>query len=285
MADVRLFAVAAVLLALVLAVLLARSRRAPSLTRAYARFPVVARTVANHGARPVIFLTVSVSTASLPTGAHVKLRAKVDGELVVRSYTPTRFHSGTCEILFRVYENGPLSTHLSRLRVGDSVEMMGPTGLERYGARGPGTFSRGEREWRGITHVALVSGGTGITPMLQIANHVLQDGADATALSLASFTSSVADFILEDTLRELAARSRGALTLTFVASAATAAERRERPDVRVASMRTMDAAGLRALLGAPAAPTTMVCVCGPDAFSERARALCGEAGYENVLVW
>ena len=118
-----------------------------------------------------------------------------------------------------------MSTHLGGLRVGDAVEMIGPTGIERYGARGPGTFSRGAQEWRGISQVALVSGGTGITPMLQIANHVLRDPRDATRLSLVSFTTTAADIMLEDALRALAAASAGALTLTFVASQAAPARK------------------------------------------------------------
>jgi ATP-dependent Clp protease protease subunit len=40
-----------------------------------------------------------------------------------------------------------MTQHLARLRVGDALEMKGPTGLERYGERGPGSFSRGERAW------------------------------------------------------------------------------------------------------------------------------------------
>jgi len=274
---------AAVALALLLLALLAVLflRRAPALSREWSRFPIVARRVVTTGERPVIFLTVAVSTAALPTGAHVKVRATLRGRVEIRSYTPTRFDGGLCELMFRVYENGPMSTHLGGLRVGDAVEMIGPTGIERYGARGPGTFSRGAQEWRGISHVALVSGGTGITPMLQIANHVLGDPRDATRLALVSFTTSADDVMLEDTLRGLAAASRGALALTFVASARKPA----RADVATGSMRELTPEGLAKLLGVPAGPTTMVCVCGPDGFCERAKELLAAGGFANVIVW
>ena len=283
-----LLAAAGAALALPAAALLLWRRRGasrPHLTREFRRFPVIAREVANGGDRPVIFLTLGVSTAGLPTGAHVKLRAAVGGAEVVRSYTPTRFHRGECELMFRVYEKGPMTTHLAALRVGDSVEMMGPTGLERYAPNGPGTFARGSsQEWSGITHVGLVSGGTGITPMLQIANHVLQDPGDATRLALLSFTTTPADIMLEGTLRDLAAGSAGALSLTFVASHATDEELRARPGLVRASMRALDADALAALLALPRGPTTRGCVCGPDGFAKHAKALLAER-FENVLVW
>ena len=74
-------------------------RGAPALSRLYAPFPVVSRRVVNGGDRAVIFLVLKVSTAHLPTGAHVKVRATIGGEVVVRSYTPTRFNGGECELM------------------------------------------------------------------------------------------------------------------------------------------------------------------------------------------
>ena len=240
--------------------------------------------VANRGERPVIFLTLGVSTASLPTGAHVKVRAVINGEVVVRSYTPTRFHKGLCELMFRVYTPGPMSTHLAQLRVGDAVEMKGPTGLERYD--GPGAFSRGDATWRGVTHVGLVAGGTGITPMLQIANHVLQDGADPTKMSLLSFHNTYADILLSDTLRGLAAGSRGALALKFVC---THAEERDvkcaARDVVRASMRKLSGEALVKLLGLPTGEGTVVCLCGPDGFVQHARGLLEPAFGGRIIVW
>ena len=259
-------------------------RTTPPLTRVYASFPIIARRVVNAGERPVIFLTLRVSTASLPTGAHVRIRASIGGEGVVRSYTPTRFNAGECELMFRVYEGGPMTNYLASLKVGDVVAMQGPTGLERYAPAGPGTFSRAERVWKGITHVALVSGGTGITPMLQIANHVLQDAADKTKLSLVSFTTTVNDIMLGDELRALAEASRGALRLKFVASNASPAQIRGAPDVHQSSMRLLTSDSLRELLGVPGGPTTMVCICGPDGFVTRAKELL-QPNFVNVLVW
>lgn len=261
--------------------------RTPELTHAYQPFTVIARKEVGGGERPIIFLTLGVSTASLPTGAHVKLRAMLGGEMIYRAYTPTRFNHGLCEIMFRHYAGGPMSSHLAALRMGDVVEMQGPTGLERYGSHGAGTFSCGSRVWRGVTHVAMVSGGTGITPMLQIANAVLQDPAhDPTRLSLVSFTTTVADIMLASTLRALAAQSKGSLRLTFAASAATDAELAENCDVRRASMRSLSADALCDMLHVPrGVQSTVVCVCGPEAFVAQAKALLEPLFPGNVIVW
>jgi cytochrome-b5 reductase len=268
--------------ALLAALLARRLLSAAALSREYTAFRVVSRAVANRGERPVVFLTIRTSTAALPTGAHVKVRARVGGTLVVRSYTPTKFDAGECELMFRVYKGGPMSTHLAALRVGDAVERLGPTGLERYGPA-PGAFSRGSRAWRGIEAAVLLGGGTGITPLLQVTNAVLQAAHDATRLRLVAFASDADDFMLEDRLRALAAGSRGQLSLTFASSRAP--PRGAPADVVHAGVRALDARGLAALLGVPPGPRVMACVCGPDGFVERARELLAEAGYDNVLAW
>lgn len=254
----------------------------PGLSSSFRKFPVLSRRVVNRGERPVIFLTLGVSTASLPTGAHVKVRALANGAEVQRSYTPTRFNRGECELMFRVYHGGPMTTHLASLRPGDLLEMQGPTGLERYGGKGPGTFSRGERQWSGIQHIAMLSGGTGITPMLQIANHVLQDRQDPTRLALLSFTTTASDIMLQDTLQALQAGSSGRLAVKYVVSRAAPGELGK--NVLSGSMRSLSAGALVDLLGVPTGEETMVCICGPDGFTEQAKVLCKQR-FKNVLVW
>ena len=153
-----------------------------------------------------------------------------DGEVVERPYTPARFEPPECELLVRVYPEGKVSRHLYELEIGDAVEMKGPVGLIRYGGDGPGTFSRGKsRRFEGVTHMAMLAGGTGITPMLQLCNHVLQDARDATQLRLVEANSCVKDIMMLRELRALAADSDGALKLTFTASRLTPAERAADP--------------------------------------------------------
>lgn len=59
-----------------------------------------------------------------------QLRAFIDGNWEVRSYTPIRFVSGRCEIFFRVYPapEGTMSRYLQGLQKDDWIEMKGPVG-------------------------------------------------------------------------------------------------------------------------------------------------------------
>jgi len=175
-----------------------------------------------------------------------------------------------------------MSNYLAGLRVGGTLEMRGPTGLERYGSKGPGTFTRSEREWSGITHIAMISGGTGVTPMLQIINHVLQDKLDPTHVSLLSFTTAVSDFLLKDELEELKEGSNGRFMFQFVCS--RAAPGGPHKNIFLGSMRNLKADMLVELLGVPTGDTTMVCICGPDGFTDHAKTLCKQH-FTNVLIW
>jgi len=264
-----------------------RRSQAPALTREWQSFRVSDRFVANPNSnRPVVFLTLHVSTLELPTGAHVKLRAfKENGTEIIRSYTPTRFNKGECEIMFRVYENGAMTSLLQKKRIGDKVEMMGPTGLERYATEGAGTFSRGSgKVWTGIKYIGMISGGTGITPMLQISNHVLQDKFDKTKLSLLSFTNNVEDIMLADTLRSLALNSNGSLNLSFITTHVTTEELSKYSDVIRGSMRSISADDLERLLNVPTGNETMICICGPEGFVKQSKQLLQDR-FENILVW
>jgi hypothetical protein len=148
--------VTALLIVALTALLLIYRRRHPYLSRQYAKFRVISkRTVSQNAERPVVFIAFGVSTASLPTGQHVQVRAVIDGEEVERPYTPARFEPPECELLLRVYPDGKMSRYLYSLDVGDYAELRGPIGHIRYGDGGPGTFSRGsKRKFTGVTHVA-----------------------------------------------------------------------------------------------------------------------------------
>jgi NAD(P)H-flavin reductase len=265
----------------------------PALTRAYTRFPVIEkRIVSDNPERPVMFITFGVSTATLPTGQHVKVRMTIDGEVVERPYTPARFEPPECELLLRVYPHGKMSRYLYGLQVGDTVEMKGPVGHLRYGDDGPGSFMRGQRrKFEGVTHIAMIAGGTGITPMLQLVNHCLQDEHDATALRLVEANSCVDDIMMHDELRALATGSAGQLELLFTVSKLTAKERRAARNAHLVEQSLRNVAEYAKILRAAFADCplgddkTMICLCGPPGFVKAAKAIVVGIGYEQVLVW
>ena len=300
----------------------ARSDRAPRLSKTFQKYRVVGRrVVSKNETRPVMYLTLGVETGSLPTGSHVKIRADVrdvGGEMeknkhssrrerspgppaktvttsVVRPYTPTRFNNQECELLLRVYPQGRLTRHLFGLKVGDKVEMMGPTGVHRYGLSGPGSFSRGKaRTWTGMERILMLAGGTGITPMLQISNHVLSDPNDMTKIHILAFNSTPNDIMLRERLTDMAKSSERQMSINFFCS--RTADGEEMPaDVEESCMRRMTSRDLLDIItregrgdlsgdDSAISESTMVCVCGPPTFVKECKATVKDS-FANVLVW
>src|SRR6185436_601222 len=98
-------------------------------------------------------------------GQHIGVRATIDGQEVRRTYS---ICSGTDErhlrIGVRLHERGSMSGHLGRrLRVGDSLEVLPPTG--RFFLTPDAKATR--------TYCAF-AGGSGITPILGIVRNVLR---------------------------------------------------------------------------------------------------------------
>ena len=130
------------------------------------------------------------TVAGLPTGQHVSIRGLVGGKFVSRSYTPVsnNLDRGVIELVIRFYKNGALTNgYLSKLEVGDSIELRGPKGGVRY--------------QRGMcAKAAMVAGGTGITPMYQLIRAICEDPRDTTEVSLIYANRTEQDVLLREEL-------------------------------------------------------------------------------------
>ena len=219
-------------------------------------------------------------------------------------YTPTRFDGHQCELLLRIYEQraggaSQLTPLLDRLRVGDTVEMRGPVGIHRYGEEGPGSFREGKKQFAGMKRVLMLAGGTGVTPMIQVANDALQNPADRTRLHIVLANTCKEDIMMKDELLALAAASAGQLRITFTLSrpppppqdSGEGSNTSSSLDFLEASMSrgTFDESTLEAAGWVPCTEeekdSCMVLVCGPPGFNKQARALVNAAGYSNMMVW
>ncbi|TMS39991.1 hypothetical protein L596_006434 [Steinernema carpocapsae] len=146
--------------------------------------PLREKHIVSHDTRKFVFALPSEEhVLGLPTGQHIYLSAKVDGKLVVRPYTPISSDDdhGFVELMIKVYfknthekfpEGGKMSQHLESMQIGDTIDFRGPSGLIVY--KGNGTFAvrpdkKSEIAIRKFDHIGMIAGGTGITPMLQIA--------------------------------------------------------------------------------------------------------------------
>lgn len=119
-------------------------------------------------------------------------KAQVNGKNVVRPYTPTNINEekGFLELVVKGYPTGLLSKHIVELKEGDSLEMKGP-------------FLKFEYKANQYKKVGLIAGGSGITPVLQVAKQILRNPADKTEVTLLFANVTEEDIILRAELDAL----------------------------------------------------------------------------------
>lgn len=111
---------------------------------------------------------------------------------VIRPYTPISDvdEQGHLDLIIKKYDGGPMSEHLHSMVPGQRLDFKGP--IPKY-------------EWTANKHdhVALISGGTGITPMWQIARAIFANPEDKTKVTLVFGNISEEDILMKDKLNEL----------------------------------------------------------------------------------
>eukprot|EP00658_Telonema_sp_P-2_P061561 TRINITY_DN5024_c0_g1_i1.p1 TRINITY_DN5024_c0_g1~~TRINITY_DN5024_c0_g1_i1.p1 ORF type:complete len:435 (-),score=149.40 TRINITY_DN5024_c0_g1_i1:312-1616(-) len=262
----------------------------PALSADYKKFRVTsASNVTSEADRETMFIKLGVSTTHIPTGQHVQIRAHVGDEVVERKFTPTRFDGRECELLVRVVKDGALTPVLAQLKEGDMVEMRGPVGSYTYGLSGPGSLQDMllAKRYVGVSQMLMLAGGTGITPMLQIVNHVLADAEDSTHMVLVCFNKSMGEAMLAERISGLAKQHPEQLKVVFAVSTVEAALG-ESSECVAASMRDLTMEELKAIvpeLHPEGHGSCIGLVCGPDGFCKAATALCTTGGIKNTVVW
>ncbi|KAG9403652.1 NADH-cytochrome b5 reductase [Aphanomyces cochlioides] len=128
-------------------------------------------------------------TSGMTTASFILTRANLNGKPVVRPYTPTSANSekGYMELIVKGYPTGAMSKYLVELKEGDSVDVKGPN--IKF------TYKPSSRK-----HIAMVAGGSGITPMLQVALEILRNPEDNTDVTIIFGNKTEEDIILRDEL-------------------------------------------------------------------------------------
>lgn len=154
-------------------------------------FRLVKRTQVSHNVVKFRFaLPTPTSVLGLPIGQHVScLGQDKEGEEVIKPYTPTTLDSdvGYFELVIKIYPLGRMSHHFSKLQVGDSLSVRGPKGRFRYTPNSVKAFG-------------MLAGGTGITPMFQVARAVLENPKDTTKIYLIYANVAYEDILLKEEL-------------------------------------------------------------------------------------
>mmetsp|Transcript_22921 Transcript_22921/g.78018 ORF Transcript_22921/g.78018 Transcript_22921/m.78018 type:complete len:303 (-) Transcript_22921:620-1528(-) len=150
--------------------------------------------------------------AGLPVASCLVVRAPIgsvkdDGSRanVIRPYTPTSAKDsvGHLDLVVKVYEQGKMSKHIGGLKVGDTLDFKGPMVKFQYT---PNEHAE----------VGMVAGGTGITPMLQVADEILGNPDDKTKVSLVFANVTEKDILLRGKIDAMAAAHPSRFSVYYV---------------------------------------------------------------------
>ncbi|KAK4804617.1 hypothetical protein SAY86_004434 [Trapa natans] len=174
---------------------------------------LVAKTSISHDVRVFRFaLPLEDQVLGLPVGKHIFLCATINDKLCMRAYTPTTGadEMGSFELVVKIYfknvhpkfpNGGMMSQHLDSLPIGSVLEVKGPLGHIEYGGRGSFTVHGKPKFARKL---AMLAGGTGITPIYQVAQAILGDSEDRTEMYVVYANRTEDDILLRDELDEWA---------------------------------------------------------------------------------
>ncbi|KAG6884781.1 hypothetical protein C0993_008342 [Termitomyces sp. T159_Od127] len=114
------------------------------------------------------------------------------GRPIIRPYTPISSpdHRGDFSLLVKKYESGNASKYIHELKEGDTLSFKGPIAKFPYKANE-------------FDEVALIGGGSGITPLYQVITHALADNSNKTKFKLLFSNVTEQDILLREDLDAL----------------------------------------------------------------------------------
>jgi cytochrome-b5 reductase len=126
-------------------------------TQKPAKYKITAIENVTHDTKSFHFELPENAALDLLPGDHMMMHAEIDGQIHRRPYTPTSTpdDKGLFELIIKHYPLGLMSNYIHSCRVGDEILLEGPTP--------GGHFDEGM-----ASHVGMVAGGAGITPMIAI---------------------------------------------------------------------------------------------------------------------
>ncbi|XP_065847965.1 nitrate reductase [NAD(P)H]-like [Euphorbia lathyris] len=144
----------------------------------------------------------------LPVGKHIFLCATINDKLCLRAYTPTSGIDtvGYFDLVIKVYfkgvhpkfpNGGLMSQHLDSLQLGSFIDVKGPLGEIEYAGRGSFIV---DGKTKSAKKLAMISGGTGITPIYQVMQAIMKDPEDETEMYVVYANRTEEDILLREEL-------------------------------------------------------------------------------------
>ena len=172
----------------------------------WVNFEVVDNSAITHNTHLVTMkLPVGMTKLGLIMNSCLLARMKTaTGEYHIKPYTPISSEeeiakTGIFSLLVKKYPNGTLSRHICELQKGDILEARGPIPKINLEERS----SNGEiATLEGVKRLAMIAGGTGITPMLQAADYILRSTTmeNSPKISLIAANDSSEDILAAEQL-------------------------------------------------------------------------------------
>lgn len=181
------------------------------------RLPLIKVTEVSHDTKIFRFALDEGHRLGLPVGQHVNTKAKIDGKLVIRSYTPISSDDdiGFVDLLIKIYfpierfpAGGKMTQYINNLKIGETLDFTGPKGRIIY-KRDGNFILKGEKQHdpprfvSGIKNIGMIAGGSGITPMLQIVRDVFKSN-EQTKIWLLFANQTENDILLREEIEDVA---------------------------------------------------------------------------------
>lgn len=126
------------------------------------------------------------------------------GSNVIRPYTPITDSGcrGEFQLIVKHYEGGKFTTHLFNLKENDTVSFKGPVLKWKW-------------ESNSFDDITCLCAGTGITPLYQLIQHIVNDPTDKTKIRLYYGNKTPADILLKKELDNLQKKFSDQLSITY----------------------------------------------------------------------
>ncbi|KAI9816976.1 MAG: NADH-cytochrome b5 reductase [Thelocarpon impressellum] len=149
----------------------------------------------NHNTKRLRFLLPDendVSGLPITSAVLTKYKGPQDEKPTVRPYTPVSGEDlkGYLDFIIKRYPGGPMSQHLHDMKPQQRLSFKGP--IPKY----PWEANKHD-------HIAMIAGGTGITPMFQLARHIFANPEDKTKVTLVFGNIGEEDILLKRELEDL----------------------------------------------------------------------------------
>ncbi|KAJ3774361.1 cytochrome-b5 reductase [Lentinula raphanica] len=153
----------------------------------------------NHNTSEFVFELPNNEASLLPVASCIVVKSSdpealkdEKGKPIIRPYTPISppDQQGELTLLVKKYDNGNASKHIHELKEGDTLSIKGPIPKFPYKANE-------------FDEVALIGGGSGITPLYQLVTHALSNRSNRTKFTLLFSNVTEADILLKSEFEAL----------------------------------------------------------------------------------